>query len=152
MRKEVFGETPALPRQNLVYANVWGARPSRSHSPASRRRHLLPPHPVLTTPPRTPVTSNALHVGCACLNIRTGGELNNDGRHRSTQMKCIKCEEEARAVCQFCGRAVCKQHIQKRRFMIGNTTKGAMSMGGNALSVEDAVWCGECKPEYHQTG
>jgi hypothetical protein len=67
-------------------------------------------------------------------------------------MKCIKCEEEARAVCKFCGRAVCKQHIRERRFATGSTTKTAMSTGREVLSVDDAVWCGECHPETHATG
>jgi hypothetical protein len=67
-------------------------------------------------------------------------------------MKCIECEQDARAVCQFCGRAVCESHIQTRRFVSGFSGKaGFWNMGQNAVSVEDAVWCGKCKPEYHGT-
>ena len=65
-------------------------------------------------------------------------------------MKCIKCEEEARAVCQFCGRAVCKAHIQENRFVSGyRSVGGILSFTDNAFSVDTAVWCGICRPDYH---
>jgi hypothetical protein len=52
-----------------------------------------------------------------------------------------------RAVCQFCGRAGCAEHIQKRRFVTGFTSAGGLrSFKDNAVSVEDAVWCGMCHP------
>ena len=67
-------------------------------------------------------------------------------------MKCIKCEKEARAVCQFCGRAVCEEHLQQKRFVSGYTSIGSIwSTTDNAVSVEDAVWCGECHPEYQRS-
>lgn len=67
-------------------------------------------------------------------------------------MKCIRCEQEARAVCQFCGRAVCEEHIQTGRFVSGYSAKsGFWSLTENAVSVDDAVWCGECHPKYHGT-
>ncbi|MCX6967814.1 MAG: hypothetical protein NTZ46_08575 [Verrucomicrobia bacterium] len=67
-------------------------------------------------------------------------------------MKCIHCEEEARAVCKFCGHAVCKEHIQQGRFVSGYTTPGHwLSRTANAVSVDDAVWCGLCHPEYQIT-
>lgn len=67
-------------------------------------------------------------------------------------MKCIKCEKEARAVCQFCGRAVCAEHISERRFVCGFTSVGGLfSFKDNAFSVEDAVWCGLCHPEYQRS-
>jgi hypothetical protein len=67
-------------------------------------------------------------------------------------MKCIKCENEARAVCQFCGRAVCQEHISEQRFVSGYTSLGGIwSSTDNAFSVDDAVWCGMCHPEYHRS-
>jgi hypothetical protein len=67
-------------------------------------------------------------------------------------MKCIKCDNEANAICKFCGRAVCDQHIQARRFATGFTAVGGMlSATANAFSVEDAVWCGTCHPQYHRS-
>ena len=67
-------------------------------------------------------------------------------------MKCIKCEKEARAVCQFCGRAVCETHLQEQRFVSGYTSIGGIwSTRDNAVSVDDAVWCGECHPEYQRS-
>ena len=67
-------------------------------------------------------------------------------------MKCITCDNEARAVCQFCGRAVCADHIQPRRFVSGYASVGGIfSFSDNAVSVDDAVWCGLCHPEYHSS-
>jgi hypothetical protein len=52
-------------------------------------------------------------------------------------------------VCQFCGRAVCAEHISQQRFVTGFTSvAGIWSFKDNAVSVEDAVWCGLCHPEY----
>jgi hypothetical protein len=67
-------------------------------------------------------------------------------------MKCITCGDDAVAICKLCGRAVCKQHIDKRMFMSGYSAKsGFWNMNQNALRVEDAVWCGICHPEYKAT-
>lgn len=64
-------------------------------------------------------------------------------------MKCIWCEEEARAICRFCGRSVCREHIQQERFIVGYRSRGFL--GGSVprvLSVSDAVWCGKCHPKH----
>ena len=67
-------------------------------------------------------------------------------------MKCSKCDDDARAVCMFCGRAVCDAHIQAKRFATGFTSVGGMlSATDNAFSVDDAVWCGTCQPRYHRS-
>lgn len=67
-------------------------------------------------------------------------------------MTCIKCDQEAKAICKFCGRAVCKPHIQEKRFATGYTAVGGMlSATDNAFSLEDAVWCGTCHPAYHRS-
>ena len=59
-------------------------------------------------------------------------------------MKCIKCENEARADCA--------NHIQTQRFVSGfSSVGGVWSWGDNALSVDDAVWCGICTPQYHMS-
>lgn len=60
-------------------------------------------------------------------------------------MKCWFCENDARAVCSFCGRAVCKDHASKMSTFI------AMFLGGNStpkgLACADVIWCGECQPQ-----
>ena len=60
-------------------------------------------------------------------------------------MKCWQCDQEARAVCHFCGRFVCKDHAAKMSsFMV-------MYLGGNTtpkgLAVADVIWCGICEPQ-----
>lgn len=67
-------------------------------------------------------------------------------------MKCFSCEREARAICKFCGRAVCKKHLAERRYVTGYTGVGGMlSFTDNGLSIEDAVWCQQCHPEPKRT-
>ena len=67
-------------------------------------------------------------------------------------MKCVECEEEAVAICKFCGRAVCKEHIQVNVFVSGYTSwGGAFSLTNNAVRIEDAVWCGICHPIYKKS-
>ena len=67
-------------------------------------------------------------------------------------MKCTQCDDDAKAICQFCGRAVCDKHIQTKRFVSGFTSVGGMlSATDNAFSVDDAVWCGTCHPKYQRS-
>ena len=60
-------------------------------------------------------------------------------------MKCWFCEEDARAVCSFCGRGVCRDQASKMSSFV------AMFLGGNntpkGLAVADVIWCGECQPQ-----
>lgn len=63
-------------------------------------------------------------------------------------MKCIACDDDARAVCQMCGRAVCREHIQERPFVSGFQEYSLMLPSLKGVTVRDAVWCGCCHPEY----
>ncbi|MHB1034824.1 MAG: hypothetical protein ACYC35_11145 [Pirellulales bacterium] len=68
-------------------------------------------------------------------------------------MKCIHCDNEARAVCQFCGRAVCQDHLREQTFFSGYSTKmGWWTANKSAVRIDDAVWCGRCHPEHLSTG
>lgn len=70
-------------------------------------------------------------------------------------MKCWYCENDARAVCQFCGRAVCKEHALKQMFAsgYGQKVKDNLWPSGSetGITVDKAVWCGECHVEYQKT-
>ena len=67
-------------------------------------------------------------------------------------MKCIECGADAAAICRFCGRAVCTEHIKTDVFTSGYSGKmGWWNMEKNAVRVEDAVWCGVCHPDYRTT-
>jgi hypothetical protein len=46
-------------------------------------------------------------------------------------------------VCHFCGRATCEDHIQINPYILELFRSAEMQ---KALVVEDAVWCGTCKP------
>lgn len=60
-------------------------------------------------------------------------------------MQCIRCQEPAQAVCRFCGRMVCREHIQEMNYII-TVYQGAEKIH-KSLVVVDAVWCGICKPQ-----
>ena len=67
-------------------------------------------------------------------------------------MKCITCEAEAYAVCKFCGRAVCRDHMQEKRYASGFTRFLGFVFRPkekDGVVVPDAVWCGRCHPEYY---
>lgn len=60
-------------------------------------------------------------------------------------MKCWSCEKDARAVCAFCGRAICKDHAGVMPTFV------AMFLGSNqtpkGLAVANVIWCGICEPQ-----
>jgi hypothetical protein len=67
-------------------------------------------------------------------------------------MKCLQCDAQAHAVCKFCGRAVCRNHVQEKPYATGySTATGFWTRRKNAVRVPDAVWCGSCHPEHHAT-
>lgn len=59
-------------------------------------------------------------------------------------MNCFHCDRSAHAACQFCGRAVCKEHIQTAPYIMGLYV-GEKNVQ-KAIVVPDAVWCGACNP------
>ncbi len=60
-------------------------------------------------------------------------------------MNCIRCEMPAQAICRFCGRAVCQEHIQKMNYIV--TVYVSKDQVPKSIVVADAVWCGICKPQ-----
>ena len=60
-------------------------------------------------------------------------------------MLCWECDQPARAVCAFCGRAVCKEHAKTMPTFLcmflgsNNTPKG--------LAAANVIWCGLCEPQ-----
>jgi len=70
-------------------------------------------------------------------------------------MKCFQCEEDARAICQFCGQATCKKHRGTKRFIGGfgkSTRSHAFDNGSKTgVLVEAATWCGHCEVQYQTT-
>ena len=60
-------------------------------------------------------------------------------------MQCTRCDKPAQAICRFCGRAVCNDHIQKMNYIV--TVYIAPGQAPKSLVVADAVFCGICKPQ-----
>ncbi len=61
-------------------------------------------------------------------------------------MLCIECDNPARGVCTFCGRALCKEHMEKKLPYIITIFVGDGNVP-KAIVVSDALWCGICKPQ-----
>ncbi len=61
-------------------------------------------------------------------------------------MKCAYSDDkDAVAVCRFCGRAICDDHIRPMNYII--TVYVGSKKVPKSLVVADAVWCGICKPQ-----
>lgn len=58
-------------------------------------------------------------------------------------MRCWIRGEEAEGLSRFCGRGVRKKHTRTCAFLFETWEDGAVLRG---LAVEDALWCGACKP------
>ena len=61
-------------------------------------------------------------------------------------MKCCQCEQTAEAICRFCGRAVCSEHIQPLNYIVTVYPSGEKG-APRALVVSNAVYCGVCTPQ-----
>ena len=66
-------------------------------------------------------------------------------------MHCYYCDNDARAVCRFCGAAVCPDHRKAGRFVSGWASHGELSATrADYVIVNNAIWCGSCsvQPVY----
>jgi len=60
-------------------------------------------------------------------------------------MKCVACGQEAVAVCRFCGRAVCSEHVcQGPALVLPAAPSTPADKPAAGLQVDGAVWCGLC--------
>ena len=59
-------------------------------------------------------------------------------------MDCWHCRRSALGVCRFCGREVCEDHAQTKAFVV--TLDRTPDGTSRALVVEDASYCGACRP------
>ena len=70
-------------------------------------------------------------------------------------MKCWHCDSEAKAICVFCGRAVCAEHRKTNDYFLGYGEKHARAVfiasSATAAKVRNATWCGVCEVEYAET-
>jgi hypothetical protein len=55
---------------------------------------------------------------------------------------CWHCRRTAVGVCRFCGRAVCEDHVRTLPYIL----ELLASEHTRALVVEDALFCGACRP------
>ncbi len=58
-------------------------------------------------------------------------------------MDCWHCRRSAVGTCRFCGRGVCEDHAETRPYVL---ELFRASGGAQALVVEDALFCGACRP------
>jgi hypothetical protein len=59
-------------------------------------------------------------------------------------MECWQCNRPSQGICRFCGRAICRDHFKPMPFIFAVFKD---QEGRNAaIVVEDALYCGVCKP------
>ncbi len=60
-------------------------------------------------------------------------------------MNCWHCDRPAHGACQFCGRAICREHVKLMPSVIDiyQNHQGQYK----ALVVADALYCGVCHPQ-----
>jgi hypothetical protein len=59
-------------------------------------------------------------------------------------MNCWHCDRPAHAVCQFCGRGVCRDHTGTLPHI--EAVFHDRELNHKALVVPEAVYCGVCRP------
>jgi hypothetical protein len=66
-------------------------------------------------------------------------------------MKCWHCDSDAKAICVFCGRAICAAHRKAKDYFIGYGTKHKSTLlefsSTTATNIKEASWCGVCAGE-----
>jgi len=60
-------------------------------------------------------------------------------------MNCWHCDRPAHGTCQFCGRAICKDHVKLMPAIIDIYQNHQAKF--KALVVADALYCGVCRPQ-----
>lgn len=60
-------------------------------------------------------------------------------------MNCWHCERPAHGVCNFCGRALCRDHVQSMPSIISLYRRKDGDL--KAIVVHDTLYCGVCKPK-----
>lgn len=60
-------------------------------------------------------------------------------------MLCFQCDETARGVCRFCGRAICPKHQASMPYIL--TLYVGKEQMPKAIVVADALFCGTCQPQ-----
>jgi hypothetical protein len=58
-------------------------------------------------------------------------------------MDCWHCRRSAVGTCRFCGRGVCPDHVGTKPYIL-ELFRGKQEV--EAIVVEDALFCGACKP------
>lgn len=58
-------------------------------------------------------------------------------------MDCWHCRRSAVGTCRFCGRGVCEDHAETKPYLL-ELFRGREH--AQALVVEDALFCGACRP------
>ena len=60
-------------------------------------------------------------------------------------MDCWVCRRTALGVCRFCGRGICQDHARFHPYIVSLFAPPA-EKSVKPLVVEDALFCGVCKP------
>jgi hypothetical protein len=58
-------------------------------------------------------------------------------------MNCWHCSRPSHGICKFCGRAVCKDHVKERIYIVSVYLKDSEE---KAIITKKALYCGFCTP------
>lgn len=58
-------------------------------------------------------------------------------------MDCWHCRRTAVGTCRFCGRGICENHVKTHPYILDLWAEEGRH---RALIVEDALFCGTCRP------
>src|SRR3989344_1808516 len=64
--------------------------------------------------------------------------------YNAMNMQCWSCKETAKGICILCGRGVCKEHARRNPNILAAYDED--NDVPQVLMVDDALWCGICKP------
>ena len=59
-------------------------------------------------------------------------------------MNCWHCDRPAHGVCNFCGRALCRDHVKSMPSIVSVFVDDGVK---KAIVVADTLWCGVCRPQ-----
>ena len=59
-------------------------------------------------------------------------------------MNCWHCERPAAGTCRFCGRGLCKDHVQTQPFICAAYTDSEGKQ--KVIAVNNVLFCGVCEP------
>ena len=66
-------------------------------------------------------------------------------------MLCWFCENEARGTCSFCGRGICKEHVEEGKTKVEAADNYGYGDHKNFYKISNVIKCSACKVKYEKS-